>query len=224
MNKFYFLVALAVLLDIHCLCAQEHTEESLHRNDKGIYIGHVNGISPEEFVKFSTWDTVFGLTHLTKSKNLIEIRFFEIPSSMNIICTRLYYDTVFKLERYFEIPLSKDTSSKWITKEFQPLKAMNPDTIFHKLVRTGIFSYTPTNSSVPRQVLRKTGIENYDMICTTMDGTSYSIHIKIGNLYRRLYFNSSPDFKSKCYPEFWDFKRQYEIITLLETRLQTFTK
>lgn len=183
-----------------------------------IFLGQISGVSANQFNDEFSYDTFFGLDRLTESKNLIEIRFFEISNIPWYYCTTLYYDTEFKLSRKSYQVRQYDTAKLKLF-EFQPLAKMNADSVLSKLVQNSIFSYEPSNyfDNKPK-ILTTKGIEVDTKLCGQTDGFSYYIDIKVGNTYKRIFSRSDRQFLSECYPDNSDFKKEAAFIRLLETR------
>ena len=183
-----------------------------------IFLGQISGVKAEEFEEEFRYDSLFGLTKLTESKHLIEIRFFEISNIPWYYCTTLYYDSEFKLTRKSYQVRNYDTTKLKLF-EFQPLVKMNADSVFNKLIQNSIFSYEPSNyfDNKPK-ILTAKGIEVDTKLCGQTDGFWYYIDIKVGNTFKKIISRSDRQFLSECYPDNSDFKKEAAFIRLLEAR------
>ncbi|MCX6316868.1 MAG: hypothetical protein NTW29_06240 [Bacteroidetes bacterium] len=192
---------------------------NLLQKGQKLYIGEIRGMTEGEFKKQPFYGNDFGLPPITKSSNLIEIRCYE--SSVNLVnhCTILRYDTAFSISRKVIQYRPYDTS-KYVLTELQPVAAMNPDTIFRKMVELGVFSFLPEKYRDKKRMIinSRNQLEPSSRLIGVTDGISYRIDIKIGDTYKSIYTNSTEKVQAPVFPDDTNLQRNVKVALMLEAK------
>ena len=200
--------------------------------------------SSQYFNGYKYEDTVFGLDPITKSDNILEIRFYNLPSESSVSwCTILYYDSTLKMRR-IKHQIAYDTLSH-ITSQFnqQEIVNGNADSILNKLVENGVFSLGSSvnhDSLVKKEIerfkklalssyikedlkryyipnvkeLTKHGLKDGSYTALVNDGISFRLEFKVGKTFNSI-FIGNPVAYFKHNPDQQTYRRKYEIGSLM---------
>ncbi len=198
--------------------------------DSNIYVGSVLGTDADAYNKDKTFrrDTIYGLEPLTRSKHLVEIRFYlQSYWSDTTYATTLTYDTTFKMSRikhfYSYDTVTHNSENRKSINLNIPVKT-NPDSIFNKLIENGIFSLTEIDKKdyEKQEVkeLTKHGLKNgTQIIGDILDATDFILEYKVDTIYNTIYMQS-PYIYFQHNPDYQLFRRYYEITKLLLSGLE----
>lgn len=187
-------------------------------------LGKIKGENIEEYKtkldEYDYWlDSTLQLQEITKSNYLIEVRLYQDPSILPTTgCTILYYDTAFHLREVTKI--HPDWADKWRIRKENSFQNKNADSLAMQLVSYGIFSINSEQlDTLPPMEITNNKIALLNGICGGLDGTSYSLKIKIGDLFSQSYFHSSAQLH--CDPSDQLLQRREKIMIAMRAGLRT---
>lgn len=193
--------------------------------DYSIYVGKVAGVTKNEFIsaldgRAIRRDSALELSNLTDSKNLIEIRLYEIPAAMAVqTCTILYFDSSFHVKRVTKV--FHDWEKKYNAQARNSVENIKADSAFYEIVKNGIFSLPKYDTyDGEGTILTTRGFVKNVALCGVTDGLDYLIQIKLQDVYKTINFSSREAVQLKCYPDNDVIRRKKNIVEQLEANIR----